>query len=746
MGITPGISQQAQQALASAALGQISQDKLQDAEIARKDAANEAEIARKDAGAKLKMSLDHSSGMQQQMITSNENMQSQRLADAQKGRDAVALQQEKQNQWQGDQNAQQQEMALVLQQADNERRRRMMEYAGQVYTNSGYNNMGSQQGGTINYAPQRYQSQAGAPSGRFQYNPGGAPGLHFTPEQWSEHKKINDGQRLELGKKQDIEYQMLMDMGAEFKDRQQAVNQYIGSLVSNQVALQEERNTIRALQASGYADVYHPGGQLGRLIFEVDPENRPGMADWTRALNKFAGFNIMGGHVDLVPGTSTGTFAYHDIWEDDKALIEAIEVDREKAYAAAHSMARGYGLSDKEFEKGYKLFQEKYQNEMGQPMLSIGETNADRAETGDQFNSFMAMDIAERMGLGQNVDMDKLEGMRQAFSTAQGNPNLLGQGGYGNEAVMAYKPTSKTNMQINITKAMSNNLRSQGYKEQADVLDKMTPILIEHLHSGMMGDEKARKEATDKLVAILSESKGTGYTALMGMMDKFLEMGKKGSIDAEVYSQSTRDALVASGVREEDIEKMQDGMKTSRIAMAQLGGLANDLLSAGKGGPKDPIILQGQLQSALGNTNPYTGGTTVINGVPYRDLDPEWMGNMKAMVDQSQWGKNMTPEVRDIHLRAMFESAQTAGLEKESAEAEAAKLEWETARDESDLYFDETIVNTRDTQRALGQQQYTDRFDAFMAAEETADQAMYNQGLDIITRRGKPKPKSKKKP
>lgn len=730
MGTTENISNQASQNLANAGRGQMAQDEMRNKAI-------QADIDRKDAHAKLKMSLEHSAGMQQQMITSNENMQSQRLADAQKGRDATALEAEKDRQFTGQENDRTQKMQLLMQKFANDRSRSIMEFDNDLYKQSSYNF----EGGVGPFPAGIGQPQLNRTGGT-NSSQGRFPGLNLSPEKWAEYRTNTRKGQIELGKFIDQHDEELLKVQYEGEDLKRAQVGVVSNLIRHRVNTMYQGETMRGVNTAGMAGIWGAGGELGRLVFETDPENRPGMSGWTHSLNKFLGFGLMGGHVDTVPNTSTGTYAYNDIWEDktknEQELTPvqvAIGADREKAYSAAHSMAQGWGVSDKEFEVGYELFKRNYRNEKDQPMLSIGETNADSGDTGAGFNKFLAMEIAETMGYGQNIDLDSLRGARQSFGTAKGNPNLLGQPGYGAEEVMAFKLTSPTNMRINIMDSMMKNLRRQGHAKEADVVQKISPLLIELLTTGTEGDEKARKATTDKLVAIFAESKGVGYSSITPMMHKFLDMGQPGAINAEIYNPDTRAAIIASGVRPDDVDKMLDGIKVSRNEMAKLGGLYINLMSAGKAGNLTEEAINSRLQSALNRTDPYTGKITMVEGVPYRDLRPEWLGEWQAQLKQYGAFEGMSPEIEDIHIKALIELVSTADMIRESGEYRAQVAKAEAAEEAKFKFFDETLLPERDRQSDHIRAVDKARFDKMMENRKTQDDNYYNEALDLINTR-----------
>lgn len=757
MALTSGISQQAMQGLIAAGKGQQAMDQVDLAKQAREDYLAEADVNRKDAAAKLKMSLDHQGFMQQQQITANENLQSSQFAENVKADARKAEESQKGREFVGEQNRISQELSLLYNKMTNRTAREKMEFEMKIWQGgNGYGRGGGGGGaGGLNWP-----GSGGGPatSGRLGFG-GTSPGIYLTPKEWREQKLWADDSRLTFGKLAENKDIALVNMIGQHGNvpggLAQAYSNHLGYITQAWMHARKEDEGAVAMLAPGFASAFGP--DLMKFITEVNPNEMGGLTSWMNSWNRTVGGSF-GEIVPVTPGDSIDNHYFADIRGNEEDLVGAIGEARDNAYSSARQITMGR-INDKQFEEGYTKWKET------SDFHSLEETNAGKNSDTSGFNQMIALEVLDTMGGLSDDEQNELRGYRSAFGDAQGNP-LLGPdvsslGGYGQGEVPAFKASSKENMQINMIKGITTNLRDlQGMGAQADVIDQITPLLITHITSGQRAGaagDKARKEITDKIVGILSNSKGLGHSELIVMADKFLEMSN--SVTKASFGKDTREALIESGARPGQINEMVNAVETAYHAVGEVGGLIHNLMSAARGGNKDTKVRQGMVQAAISNPDlfgglsPWTGEIEIVrdkDGKTHeiRSLDSDWQANARAAVAASDIFENQSPEIRDLSLRLLFEEASTMGLQidpltgqrtsktvdEEWIEAQESRAAYETAEEEYETYFDESIMPTYRDWEERGQTGYEEELGRFLQGRETLDQELYDQSMDVINR------------
>jgi len=95
----------------------------------------------------------------------------------------------------------------------------------------------------------------------------------------------------------------------------------------------------------------------------------------------------------------------------------------------------------------------------------------------------------------------------------------------------------------------------------------------------------------------------------------------------------------------------------------------------------------------------------------------------------------MSPEIEDIHIKALIELVSTADMIRESGEYRAQVAKAEAAEEAKFKFFDETLLPERDRQSDHIRAVDKARFDKMMENRKTQDDNYYNEALDLINTR-----------
>jgi len=684
--------------------------------------------------------------MQQQMITSNENMQSQRLVDAQKGRDAVAAEAEKNRQFTGEQNQRQQLIMQLLHQKQRDDIYGLQEYMRGQRQNAPIAGMGGQ-GGTVNYTAQTYGSQQPA-SSQYQYGSTGGLGgygQYFTPKQRRENEKWQKDSIRQVGLFKGQQDVASIATGKEFGDVIFSMGQYttkLTELLQQRLAFQEQFGTELT---SENAAIFAPGGNIFQLVTRGDSSQISGAHKMGNTLEQMLNLSFAGGAGPVLrPLENPEDFPLYQEREDHdgfwgmdeegfQAKVQETEIEaKQSAFKIAEEK---YGMTLPQFKKTYEAWanaddpNQIRSYEMG----TFGDTSS---KVG--FNNYLAMELAEQAGLDLGKDAGLLQNARGLVGATQINPVLSGESiemsTWGQKGQLGFTAADSSEIQLRVLNQLANNFEGK-FQGVGTTLKKIAPMLIQYANT-TTGTPKEREAAAKEIMGVFNETKGVHFQPIMQIMSSFHD--QRENLGNMMFSDEVKEQLEkATGGRGEDYDKAIGALEKGYDGLANLSAVFRDITGAEHGVASSAEMIQGMLQAvAQKGLSGKTHVTTSHTGQPItqNSLDPDWAAEMYNIIVE-EGDKSVPLKIREQRVALLFEAAQSYKdkVDKEWGEAEASIDTLRQSYDEEVDWYDDVYDPWNDERIALGQEQGETRYQDYKKDRAAKDKAYDDEMLDIIT-------------